>query len=135
MRLKQVYACTRGTAPLSSRSNARRPRAVALSAARHRDVPRQPAEPPSRWFQMDAAFEAVLREDVEISTCSGNVRLARGTYIVTAKRDQRGTPDGARLCRIDVSGEIAVRLTQAEYEVVDARSCFTRRTRGRNRAV
>jgi hypothetical protein len=65
---------------------------------------------------MDAAFEAVVWNDVDISLRAGNLLLPRGLYMVTMLHDERGGKDGAQLARIDIKGEPPIRLTEDQFE-------------------
>jgi hypothetical protein len=40
---------------------------------------------------MDAAFEAVIWNEVDISMHTGNVMVPRGIYMVTMMHDERGS--------------------------------------------
>jgi hypothetical protein len=62
---------------------------------------------------------ATITDEVAISAFAGHVRLAPGTYLVTMLHDERGSPDGAQLVRLDVEGEPPVRLTRAQYGLLD----------------
>jgi hypothetical protein len=74
---------------------------------------------------MDASFEAFVREDVDLVTHQASVRVRHGLYIVSVKHNQRGGPDGARLTRIEFEKPF-IRLTQAQYELLDQSRCFER---------
>jgi hypothetical protein len=76
---------------------------------------------------MNAGFEGVIWDDVEISMHTGSVILARGLYMVTVLHDERGRTDGAQLSRIDADGEKPIRLSQGHFEMLDGTPYFERR--------
>jgi hypothetical protein len=79
-------------------------------------------------FRADVSeFEAIITDEVAISAFGGHVRLAPGTYMVTIEHDERGTPDGARLVRLDVEGELPVRLSRVQYGLLDGTRIFFER--------
>jgi hypothetical protein len=76
---------------------------------------------------MEASFEAFIRKRTEISTHAGKVALPIGHYIVSISHDDLGNPDGARLARVDAPDLPTIRLTQAQYELLNETPVFERR--------
>ena len=74
---------------------------------------------------MSTSFEAFIWNDVAIQ--AENVQLASGLYRVTVLRDERHQKDGAQLTSLDIPGEPTKRLTQAQFEKLDATRFFERR--------
>jgi hypothetical protein len=67
---------------------------------------------------MNAAFEAVIWNDVDISTFGEDLLVPHGLYMVITTHNQRGRT-GPFLLRIDVHGEQPIRLTEPQLELLD----------------
>lgn len=76
---------------------------------------------------MNAAFEAVLWDDVDISIFGGSFLVPHGLYMVTIIHSQCGHRTGALVWRIDVQGEQPIRLTEPQLELLNGTPHFERR--------
>ena len=76
---------------------------------------------------MQSSFQAIVRKKVDISAHSRTVTVAPGHYIVSITHDDLGNPDGVRLAPVDAAGRPTIRLTRAEYELLEGGQLLERR--------